>query len=224
MILWLLAVAAAMQAATPAEPPPDYHASGSEPFWGLEIRGRGIKFMPNDGSEGDGGIASVLPRRQPVRNGYRLVTLLFTVTVRHRVCEDEAERRYRDTVTVRTRERDYQGCGGPLLPPLMLERTDWRIETIGDNRVDGDNYMLGFYEGRISGQAGCNRFSGPFTQRGNVLTAGPIAATRMACPSPRMAHERRVLDLLRGPLRISYPAGDVLVLTGNGGSIRLRRT
>lgn len=213
----------ALQAATPAEPPPDYHASGSEPFWSLEVRGRGIKFMPNDGSEGDGGIASVLPRRQPVRNGYRLVTPLFTVTVRHAVCEDEAERRYSDTVDVRTRERDYQGCGGTLLPPAMLERTDWRIETIRNMPVEGDAYMLGFNEGRISGRAGCNRFSGPFTQRGAVLTTGPIAATRMLCPGLRMTHERSVLELLRGPVRISYPAGDVMVLTSNGGTIRLRR-
>lgn len=223
MILLAASALLALQAATPApEPPPDYFASGSEPFWGLEIRGRGIKFMPNDGSEG-GGIASVLPRRQPVRNGYRLVTQLFTVTVRHAVCEDEGERRYRDTVTVRTRERDYQGCGGTLLPPLMLERTDWRIEMIGSARVGGDNYVMGFYEGRIAGQAGCNRLSGPFTQRGSMLTAGPIVATRMACPGPRMAHERTVAQLLRGPVRISYPAGDVLLLTGSGITIRLRR-
>ena len=222
MILWLFALATALPAAAPAEPPPDYRASGSEPFWGLEIRGRGIKFMPNDGDEG-GGIASMLPRRQPVRNGYRLVTPLFTVTVRRAVCEDEGERRYRDTVTVRTRDRDYQGCGGTLLPPAMLERTDWRIEMIGNMRVDGDAYAMSFHEGRINGRAGCNRFSGPFTQRGNVLTAGPIAATRMACPGPRMGHERAVLQMLRGPVRISWLAGDVMVLTATGGTIRLRR-
>lgn len=214
----------ALQAAAPAAgPPPDYYASGSEPFWGLEVRGRGIKFMPNDGSEGSGGIAASLPRRQPVRNGYRLVTPLFTVTVRNIVCEDEAERRYRDSVRVTTRDRHYDGCGGTLLPPAMLERSDWRIETISNMRVDGDNYVLGFNEGRISGHAGCNRFSGPFTQRGAVLTAGPIAATRMLCPGLRMTHERAVLELLRGPVRISYPAGDVMMLTGRVGTIRLRR-
>ncbi|HYD11908.1 MAG TPA: META domain-containing protein [Allosphingosinicella sp.] len=220
MIAWFLGLAAAAQA---PERAPDYFASGSEPFWGLEIRGRQIRFTPNDGSESDDGIVAVLPRRQPLRGGYRLVTRRFTVLVRHLACEDVGERRFRDTVTVTMRGRRYLGCGGILLPPTVLEATDWRIEAIGTARVDGDGYVMGFYEGRISAQAGCNRLTGPFRQRGARLTAGPIAATRMACPGPRMAHERTVLRLLGGPMQISYPAGDVLILTGSGVTIRLRR-
>jgi hypothetical protein len=38
-----------------------------------------------------------------------------------------------------------------------------------------------------------------------------------------MAHERGVLRVLSGPVRIGYPDGDTLMLTGNGGMIRLRR-
>lgn len=221
MSLWLFALAAAAQA---PERPADYRASGSEPFWGLEIRGRRIVFTPNDGSEADEGIGAALPRRRPVRNGYRLVTPRFTVLVRHEVCGDEAERRHSDMVWVRKGGQTYAGCGGRLLPPLRLEPTDWRIESINGARVDGDNYAMGFYEGRIRAQAGCNQLSGPFRERGNRLSAGPITATRMACPGPRMAHERAVLQLLRGPALISFPAGDVLVLTGSGVTIRLRRT
>lgn len=221
MSLLLLALAAAAQA--PGRPA-DYFASGSEPFWGLEIRGRQIRFSPNDGSEGDGAIVAPLPRRQPVPGGYRLITRRFTVLVRHRACEDEAERRYRDTVTVTLRGYRYRGCGGAPLPPAMLERTDWRIAAIGGMRVAGDGYALSFHEGRITAQAGCNRLTGPFTQRGTRLIAGPIAATRMACPGERMAHERAMMRLLGGPVSISYPAGDVMVLTGSGVTIRLNRT
>jgi heat shock protein HslJ len=222
MSAWLLAyAAAAMQ--PPGSSPSDYFASGSEPFWGLEIRGRQLRFSPNDGSESDDGIVASLPRRQPVRGGYRLVTRRFTVLVRHRVCGDEAGRNYRDTVTVTLRGRRYLGCGGTLLPPETLEQTDWRIEAIGSARVDGDNYVMGFYEGRIRAQGGCNQLTGPFRERGNRFTAGPIAATRMACPGERMAHERAVLRLLGGPVMVSFPAGDVMVLTGSGVTIRLRR-
>ncbi len=219
---WLLALGAvAMQ---PAAPPPDYSASGSEPFWGLEIRGRRIVFRPNDGSVGDAGLSAALPRRQLLRGGYRLVTPRFTVLVRHRACRDDGELSYADTVTVTVRGHHYQGCGGRVLPPERLESTDWRIEMIDGARVSGDAYVMGFYEGRIRARAGCNSLTGPFRQRGNRFTAGPIAATRMACPGERMAHERALTRLLRGPVLVSFPAGDVMVLRGSGVTLRLRRT
>lgn len=220
MSAFFLALAAVAQAPAQA---PDYSAHGSEPFWGLEIRGRRIVFMPNDGSESDSGISATLPRRQPTRTGYRLVTPRFTVFVSNRACEDEGERRYRDTVRVQIRGRSYLGCGGTLLPPVAVTNTDWLITAINGARVDGDNYALQFGEGRLTGQAGCNRMSGPFRQRGASLTAGPIISTRMACPGPRMAHERALAQLLRGPVRIAFPAGDVLVLSGSGVTVRLRR-
>ncbi|HTU10941.1 MAG TPA: META domain-containing protein [Allosphingosinicella sp.] len=212
-----LLAAAALALVQPASAP--YAASGSEPFWRLEIAGGRMVFHPGDDSR----ISVATPRRQAVRNGYRLVTRQFIVTVRHAVCEDEAERRYRDTVSVTTLDRVYDGCGGTLLPPVALADTDWRIEAIGNVRVDGDAYVMSFHEGRIDARAGCNRLSGAYRERGGRLVPGPIAGTRMACPGARMAHERAFLAALRGGARISYPAGDVLVLTGSGGTIRLRR-
>jgi len=222
MSLMLLAVAAAVQV---PERPADYAAYGSEPFWGLEIRGRRIVFTPHDGSESDRGISAILPRRRPTRNGYRLATPRFNVLVRHEICESEAERRYADTVYVRANGRNYAGCGGTLLAPDTLVNTDWRILTIGGARVSGDNYVMQFGEnGQISGQAGCNRLNGSYSQRGNRLSAQRMIATRMACPGPRMVHERMVLQLLRGPVTITYPRGDIMVLTGSGVTIRLERT
>jgi len=78
-------------------------------------------------------------------------------------------------------------------------------------------------EGRIHGQAGCNRFSGAYREANRTLTPGPMIATRMACPEPRMRHERDVLHLLSGPVGFFYPDGDTLLLTRNGGTLRLRR-
>ncbi|MBV9883987.1 MAG: META domain-containing protein [Sphingomonadaceae bacterium] len=62
--------------------------------------------------------------------------------------------------------------------------------------VSGENHRLDFGEqGQLSGQAGCNRFSGTYAESGRTLRPGPVIATRMACPGPRMTHERRVLVL-----------------------------
>jgi heat shock protein HslJ len=81
-----------------------------------------------------------------------------------------------------------------------------------------------FTADRLSGQAGCNRFSGGYTLGGDTLTPGALAMTRMACPGPAMGHEQRASHILNGPVRITYPDGDTLVLTGPDGSIRLRRS
>ena len=51
-----------------------------------------------------------------------------------------------------------------------------------------------FDAGRLSGQAGCNRFSGPYSERGHILTAGALAVTRMACPGDRMTRDARILN------------------------------
>ena len=94
---------------------------------------------------------------------------------------------------------------------------------IDDAIVSGGEYFIEFGADRLSGRAGCNRFSGTYSITGDRLAVGPLATTRMACPEPAMRHERRVLEILRGPVTISRRVGTGLVLTGNGGSIRLGR-
>lgn len=200
--------------------PGAYGAGGSEPFWSLEIIG-GRMIYRLDEEE----ISVQTPRRRPIRGGgYRYVTRRLVVEVRPEMCEDEAERAYADTVRVTANGYTASGCGGRLLPPATLTHTSWRILAINGAAVAGDDYMMQFDEGSLSGQAGCNRLSGPYRQRGRRLTAAPIVATRMACPGPRLAHERSVLMLLGGPVRIAFPDGGTMVLTGNGVSIRLERT
>lgn len=199
--------------------PAVYEASGFEPGWHLRI---GNGRMVLDWQEGPP-VSVPTPGRRAEANGYRYVTRRMTVRVAHRPCEDEAARVHADTVTVYAGDLRFEGCGGAVLPPETLANTEWRIVSIGGQPVAGDNYRLDFSADRLSGQAGCNRFSGPYAERGDRLTAGPIMSTRMACPQPRMGHERRALQLLGGPVRISFPDGNRMVLSGNGGVVELRR-
>ena len=53
-------------------------------------------------------------------------------------------------------------------------------------------------EGRVSGFAGCNTYSGSFTTDGATLTLGPIAMTEMACQRPGSAVESDYLAALSG--------------------------
>ena len=163
------------------------------------------------------------PRPVTGRNGVHVYrTARMTVEISHegRCSDGMSEYEFADTVRVRFGNnrtgRAIEGCGGQMLPPVTLANTDWLIVEIDSAPVGGENYLMSFDDqGRLSGQAGCNRLSGPYTQRGHILTPGAIAVTRMACPAERMAHEARVLQLLRGPVRISWRSGQLMTLQEN---------
>src|SRR3546814_13886390 len=62
--------------------------------------------------------------------------------------------------------------------------------SIGGTRVAADRpTSLSFAADRLSGSAGCNRFSASWSSDGTTLTAGPLMATKMACAR---SEERRV--------------------------------
>ena len=51
-------------------------------------------------------------------------------------------------------------------------------------------------DGRASGRAGCNDYTGPYTLSGDALSFGLMAATKMACAPAVMDHEQRYFDTL----------------------------
>jgi heat shock protein HslJ len=69
-----------------------------------------------------------------------------------------------------------------------LRGTHWTLAELGGEPVAidprGPAPDLAFADDgeRVTGFAGCNRFSGSFSVDGASLHFGPIAATRMACP------------------------------------------
>ena len=219
-LLTLALLAAASPAAAQSSEPEGeiYSAYGTEPFWGLTFEDGKMIY-----THGDERIEVVRPRPVTGRNGVHIYrTARMTVEISHegRCSDGMSEYEYADTVRLRfgnsRAARAVEGCGGQMLPPATLANTDWLIVEIDSAPVGGENYMMSFDDaGQLSGQAGCNRLSGPYTQRGHILTPGAIAATRMACPAERMAQEARVLRLLRGPVRISWRSGQLMTLQEN---------
>ncbi|WP_165357404.1 META domain-containing protein [Sphingosinicella sp. CPCC 101087] len=209
--------------ALPSDPPAagPYRALGTEPFWAVTIAEGRMTWESPDGAP----VSVAAPSPEPTPNGRRYVTDRLTLDIVRRECSDGmSDRRYADTVTARLDGRTFNGCGGEILPPGSLADTSWSIVAIDGAPVSGQAYHLSFTADRISGQAGCNRFSGAYSISDAALRPGPIAATRMACPEPAMQHEQRVLGLLSGPVSIQHPDGDTLVLSGAAGTIRLRRS
>ncbi len=102
-----------------------------------------------------------------------------------------------------------------------LVGTSWtveRIEELGANRA---TTTVRFEDGRVSGRAGCNQYSGYLQAAGDSLRASEIRSTRMACAPAVMEQETRFLAALAA-VRVARREGDRLVLLDESGRVRLR--
>ncbi|MDK2761765.1 MAG: META domain-containing protein [Sphingopyxis sp.] len=200
----------------PANVAAAYMAIGTEPGWTLEITPDRLNY---DGDYGETKIMAPNPGAQRGGAGERYVTDRLTVDVARRECNDGmSDRRYRDTVTVVADGKTVKGCGGAIVPPSELAGTNWTFVSIGGSAVATDRSTSLRFDGeRLSGSAGCNRFSGQYAFAKRVLTAGPLMATKMACPGAAMAQEAALFDLMRQPVTLSFPTDGMMEIMGADG-------
>ena len=202
---------------TPADPAAaPYLALGTEPGWTLEITPDRLNYA---GNYGETKIIVANPGAKPTTDGKTYITERLAVTVKPGACSDGmSDRRYADTVQVVADGKTVQGCGGKILPPDTLAGTSWTFVSIGGTPVAADHPTSLQFDGtRISGSAGCNRFTGDFKSDGATLTTGPMASTRMACPGAGMAQEDAFFKLMGAPVSLTFAADGTLILTGEGG-------
>lgn len=108
---------------------------------------------------------------------------------------------------------------------------EWRLAYLDwdDPAPDSIPVTAQFESGRVAGQGGCNRYTGPFTVKDASLDAatGPMVSTKMACAPPAMEVEDRYLRSLGGVSRWGWAQG-MLALTyrtdGGTGTLLYRRT
>jgi heat shock protein HslJ len=105
-----------------------------------------------------------------------------------------------------------------------LTGTKWTVNSLvaGDTvtslpkGTSGKAYFTFGKDGRVSGNLGCNSFSGSARAAGSTLTFGRLASTRKLCPGPQMTLEHRVEKVLEG--KVTYELGHrTLSLTAAGG-------
>lgn len=96
----------------------------------------------------------------------------------------------------------------------LLPGTDWRLVEMNGAPAGGGVTATLTEDGRVTGQAPCNRFTAPYSGRWPDLTFAPAAATRMACPE--LAAETAFFAAL-GAVTHAAIGDDGLTLTGPGG-------
>ena len=117
--------------------------------------------------------------------------------------------------------------GGSALSET-LGGSEWvpvEIEGVPASEVTGAFVQFGV-DGRLSGNSGCNRFTGTYLIDGETLRiSSGIAMTRMACPPSVMEEEARLVQALEAARGFSRN-GIELDVTGEDGStvLRMRQT
>ena len=113
--------------------------------------------------------------------------------------------------------------------PTTLAGTKWQVTAFNNGRqavisVDGGTTVTMAFgpDGRVSGSAGCNTYTGPYTMGGTKLTLGPTAATRRVCATPDriMEQEQQFLKALE-TVATARAEGDRLELRSAEGAIAI---
>jgi heat shock protein HslJ/membrane-bound inhibitor of C-type lysozyme len=208
------------------EPELPFTARGQEPGWMIRIDADTI-FLNAD----FGALQLRMPKTEPLTTAegflYRTAAegRRLAVAIRPEICADVATGMpHPFRVRYELDGKAHAGCGGD--PRSLLTGLEWIVETIGGEPVVEDSRasILFLEEGRVAGNASCNRFTGSFRLTGEGLSFGQMANTRMACEEPLNSQEMRFLELLRKTHRFEIgPQGRLVLHTPDGQRITARR-
>ncbi|MCA0041954.1 META domain-containing protein [Celeribacter litoreus] len=194
----------------------DWVARGNEPGW--MITANAATF---DASLSYGEVSlSALRVEAQVSDGalvYDLADAGIRLAVRPDLCRDDMSGRpYPETVEMTFDGQTYRGCSGETLS--LLTGSTWHIQSLsGADVVDGSVLDIAITSfGRLSGAAGCNRYTGEFELTGEGMNIGPLASTRMMCSEALMVQETRFLTLLSSVYRFDFGDAGELILYGAG--------
>lgn len=84
--------------------------------------------------------------------------------------------------------------------------------------VAGSELTATFDAGQVSGNSGCNQYSGPYEVDDTKITIGPLASTLRACADPAVdQQEREYLAALELARTFSLDGGNLTLLREDGG-------
>ena len=118
--------------------------------------------------------------------------------------------------------------------PSGLAGTAWQVTGYNNGKqavvsvMTGTTLTMAFdQDGRVAGSAGCNRFTGSYSQDGENLSFGPAAATRRMCAGPEgiMEQEAQFLKALETVATSRFEGDSLELRTATGAlAVSARRT
>ena len=103
-----------------------------------------------------------------------------------------------------------------------LAGTRWQAKSVDGQPVADPALMtLDFLPGdQVRGQAGCNRFVGPFASRGDRVTLGILRQSKDTCAPAEAAMQQQLIDQLHGAARGEVVGGELIFYGRHGEEIR----
>ncbi|UZK68816.1 META domain-containing protein [Sphingomonas sp. S1-29] len=106
-----------------------------------------------------------------------------------------------------------------------LQSGEWKVETVAGSDVSADSNatLLFAADGKLSGNASCNRLIANYVTEGGMLAISDVGTTRMTCSAALMEQERRLVELLAGVSGYQIDAAGTLTLTSQSGAVVVAR-
>ena len=117
----------------------------------------------------------------------------------------------------------FAACGSdsPSGDSPDLEGHEFLSTTVeGHDLVEGTEIHIGFTDGSLGADAGCNSMGGDYTLDGDILDVGPMFATEMGCEQALMDQDTWLAEFLTSSPTASFDS-DVLVLERDGTIITM---
>jgi heat shock protein HslJ/uncharacterized membrane protein len=185
-----------------------FFARGNEPFWSLDIYSDN-KIVFSEMSEPE--VVALNYKEEKSNRENEIIISAQTnngelvVSILRDSCQDNMSGEMFDhQVSVRIKNSSsgeilLNGCGKYLYDYRLNDI--WVMEELTDVVLKKENLMKGLpmfefnlREMRVSGHAGCNQFFGKIILKGNSISFGTLASTKMACPD--MTVEQKVFQAL----------------------------
>lgn len=175
-----------------------FYAVGNEPSWSLNINKKNTAtFNSMNGQEFTASFVAKLPSIDPKSTGYRLSNdkgeMIITL-VEDKCMDTMADEEFSFSVAIDLKLKGeksfttFKGCGDYVPDPRLHGK--WLIVKADTLTINKDQFPnkqpemnIDIYQGKVSGNDGCNLFNGGMQFRENEIIFGLMAGTMMACPN-----------------------------------------
>lgn len=114
----------------------------------------------------------------------------------------------------------FCALSAPLSAQSLADSAWVPVEIAGETVEAGEDVLIRFApDGSVSGNGGCNNFSGSFVTNGDAILVGPIAATMMLCEDPYSAMEMQIFRGLEIARAYAIEGPELELSDGTGASV-----